>query len=334
MGSKRFSTFLISSAFVLASVVLGLGVGELVVRAKNADMRNYDIEMWRYARELKFRSDDPELGHEHRRNVSSVLQSVEIRTNDWGLRGPAVPPLLEGGRRILVLGASITLGWGVPEEKTFTTLLQQELTRQGETVQVLNAGIGNYNAARYSHLFFARLKELRPTDILVHYFLRDAEQLEVGGGSWLLRNSELAMTLWIASNRLQARLDKSSLVDHYREVYRPDAPGYKAMEESLRALADYAKAHGIRLYLAIVPDVHNLENYQLGFAHRQVAALAERLGYRTVDLLPYFGKLRPDEVWAMPGDPHPNALGHSIMADALVPVVHAGYRRGTGQLAH
>jgi len=49
--------------------------------------------------------------------------------------------------------------------------------------------------------------------------------------------------------------------------------------------------------------------------------------------VPYFGELKPSDVWAM-GDPHPNALGHSIMAGALVPVVHAGYRPGNGQLAH
>jgi hypothetical protein len=63
----------------LFSTLLALGVGEAVVRVKNSSMQNYDIEMWRYAKELKQRSADPVLGHEHVPSKSAVLQSVEIR---------------------------------------------------------------------------------------------------------------------------------------------------------------------------------------------------------------------------------------------------------------
>lgn len=331
MNAKSIQGGVVSAVIVVIAIGLGLGTGEALVRMKNADMRNYDIEMWRYAKELKVPSEDPDLGHVHKPQSSAVLQSVSIRTNEWGLRGGPVEPLPVGGRRILVLGASITLGWGVPEEQTFTALLQKDLTEAGETVQVLNAGIGNYNAPRYSHLLLTRLKDLKPTDIVVHYFLRDAEHLEAGGGSWLLRNSELAMTLWIALTHLQARFGDHSLVQHYQDVYRADAPGYHEMEKALAAISAYAGQSGIRTYLTIVPDVHNLEDYQLGFAHRQVAALAEKLGYRTLDLLPFFGKLRPNDVWAMPGDPHPNALGHSIMSKAVFPLLHANGSSASAQ---
>jgi len=308
---------------LVVAIVLGLAVGEAVIRVKNADMRNYDIEMWRYSNELKVRSEDPQLSHIHRKNASAVLQSVTIRTDEWGLRGAPVAELPPGGRRILFLGASITLGWGVAEEDTVTQVLQRRLSDSGEKAQVLNAGIGNYNAPRYARLFLTQLKDLQPTDIVVHYFLRDAESLDAGGGDWLLRNSELAMTMWIAWTRVQARFGESDIDTHYRSVYRPDTPGYRDMERALGEIAAYSRQRGIRVYLAIVPDVHNLENYKLGDLHRQVAALAEGLGYKVVDLLPAFGKLQPREVWAMPGDPHPNALGHKIMADALFPLLHA-----------
>ena len=36
---------------------------------------NYDIEMWRYSKELKVISDNPVLGHEHRRSASAVGSS-------------------------------------------------------------------------------------------------------------------------------------------------------------------------------------------------------------------------------------------------------------------
>ena len=331
-GNNGLKTVATNALIVLVAAVLGLGIGEAFVRFKNADMRNYDIEMWRYAKELKFRSDDPELGHEHRTNAQAVLQSVLIRTNDKGLRGGALQPAPEGGRRILVLGSSITLGWGVPEEQTFTALLQDKLNAAGEKVQVLNAGIGNYNAARYSHLFFTRLSDLRPTDIVVHYFLRDAEALDAAGGNWLLRNSELVMTLWIAWTHLQSRYGTETLVGHYQDVYREDAPGYQKMKQSLAAIADYATRNNIRIYLAIIPDIHTLRDYPLAFAHRQVGELAESLGYHTLDLLPYFSGMDSKEIWAMPGDPHPNALGHRIMADAAFPLLRLGPSRPLTQI--
>jgi len=81
-------------------------------------MQNYDIEMWRYARELKTPSSNPLLGHDHRANRRAVLQTVEIRLDDHGLRGVSRGPRPPGRRRIMVLGGSIALGWGVPEAET------------------------------------------------------------------------------------------------------------------------------------------------------------------------------------------------------------------------
>ena len=71
----------------------------------------------------------------------------------------------------------------------------------------------------------------------------------------------------------------------------------------------------------MVPDIHNLQNYPFGFAHAAMAQVARDFGYRYLDLKPAFGKLPPERIWAMPGDPHPNALGHEIMAEAIYPLL-------------
>ena len=314
--------FLFSTILVVLCLGLGLGLAEAVLRVKNLSMQNYDIEMWRYANELKKRSDDPELGHEHIPNSEALLQSVDIRINERGLRGAPVEPLAPGQRRILFLGGSITLGWGVPEDQVLTSLIAKKFADDGKQVQVLNAGIGNYNAERYTELFFKRLEDLKPTDIVVHFFLRDAEKLDAGGGNFFLRNSELAVTVWIAMNRLFGPSGPTVLEDHYRQVYNPEEPGYKAMRASLQKLADYAKANNIRLTMAMMPDVHDLENYRFGWIHERMAGLAREMGYTFVDLLPAFAGLKPSDVWAMAGDPHPNARGHKLMADAIYPLLN------------
>ena len=44
-------------------------------------------------------------------------------------------------------------------------------------------------------------------------------------------------------------------------------------------------------------------------------------GYIYIDLLPAMRGRPPQDLFAMPGDPHPNALGHQLMADAIFPVI-------------
>jgi lysophospholipase L1-like esterase len=313
---------ILSSVVLFAvSVLVALGIGEAALRFKNADMRNYDIEMWRYALELKRRSDDPVLGHDHQRAKRATLQSIEIRLNELGLRGGPMPAPEAGQRRILVLGSSVTLGWGVPEKETMQARLEEKFKAQGDKVVVLNAGIGNYNAERYVQRFLTELTATQPTDIVVHYFVRDAEKLDAGGGNWLLRNSQLAVTLWIAGSRLFGKAGEKSLVDHYKGVYEPSQPGYQAMLAALKRLNDYAEAKNIRVYLAMTPDVHDLVDYKFDFIHERVKGVAAQYGFRYVDLLPSMRNLKPEELWSMPGDPHPNGLGHKLMAEALFPAL-------------
>jgi lysophospholipase L1-like esterase len=303
------------------TLALSLLTAEALLRVKNSAMTNYDIEMWRYANELKQKSADPQIDFDHRRSQSALLQSTEIRLNSWGLRGSESGPLQDGHRRILFLGGSITLGWGVQEQDTVEARLERVLNDSGSSAQVLNGGVGNYNTERYVSRFFKELTPLNPTDIVVHYFLRDAEELPPGGGNVLLRHSELAVMLWIAYHRLLDRHGEASLVEHYQRVYDPSAPGFKVMQAKLRELADYAARNNIRIYLAMTPDVHNLVDYKFGFVHDIMRKIAEADGYAYVDLLPAMLGRPPERMWAMPGDPHPNAFGHELMADAIFPAL-------------
>ncbi len=328
---QRNKETVISAVLILVSLALSAGAAEVILRLKNSSMTNYDIEMWRYAKELKQRSDDPEIDFDHVRSKSAVLQSIAIRINEWGLRGGPVTPTPPGGRRILFLGGSITLGWGVPEEATVEARLERMLRASGEEAQVLNGGIGNYNAERYVARFFKELTALHPTDIVVHYFLRDAEDLEAGNTNFLLRHSELAVTLWIAYHRLYDRSGEGALVEHYRNAYEPGSRGFAKMSRSLGRLADYAKERGIRIYLAMVPDVHNLINYDFRFVHEAMRRVSDQEGYTYVDLLPALQGRPAKELAAMPGDPHPNALGHELMADAIFPILTRHDKSAIGQ---
>jgi hypothetical protein len=195
------------------------------------------------------------------------------------------------------------------------------LAAAGQPAEILNAGVGNYNAERYVSRFLKQLTGLNPTDIVVQYFMRDAENLPPGGGNILLRNSQLAVTLWIAYHRLFDTTGEANLVERYRKIYEPDQPGFIVMQRELKKLADYARERKIRLYFMMTPDVHDLVDYKFTFVHDIMRKIAADDGYVYVDLLPAMTGLRPEQTWAMPGDPHPNASAHKMMADAIFPLI-------------
>ena len=307
---------LLSISLFLASLLMALLIGEGFLRLKNSDMKNYDIEMWKYAKKLKKPSLNPRLGHEHIENSSAILQSVEISTNNFGLRGNRISNKKDQNR-ILFLGSSITLGWGVSQQDTMTEKLSAMLNTKKNSYEILNAGIGNYNTARYVELYLSKLHELKPDSIVVQYFINDAESLESGGGNWLLRNSQLAVTLRIAMNRLLYSGDESSLTKHYRNVYSNNGEGFNAMEDSIASLSEYTKKNDVKLFLVMTPDFHNLIDYPFSFIHSKIEGIASQNNIEFLDLLPYFEGISKEEIWVMPGDPHPNKKGHEIMAFAI-----------------
>ena len=206
----------------------------------------------------------------------------------------------------------------MPEAQGLRALVQDRL---GPGTEVLNAGIGNYNAERYVRLYQTRLRDLKPKIIVVHYFLRDAEILPPSTSNWIIRNSQLALMLWQAgTNFAIGRDDLSGLDEHYRALYAPESEGRARMEEALGELARVAELEGISVVLAMMPDIHSLDPYLFGFVHSQMEEIAARLGWSYVDMLDGFrGIANSKSLYAIPGDPHPNATGHAIMADILVP---------------
>ena len=70
----------------------------------------YDVEMSRYAIEVKEKSDDPNIGHEHKPNAQARLMGVDVVINSDGLRDEEYSVERNEKYRIAVLGDSLTFG--------------------------------------------------------------------------------------------------------------------------------------------------------------------------------------------------------------------------------
>src|SRR5258708_21612512 len=119
---KRFLFPLLMVAFC---VVVVFGCVETYVRVLVDTGMQFDLEMWKYAKEVKIVDPDPLIGHRHAPNRSALLMGVMVKTNSYGYRDREFslekPP---GMLRIVMLGDSFTEGWGAPEQETFSKRIE------------------------------------------------------------------------------------------------------------------------------------------------------------------------------------------------------------------
>lgn len=308
---KKIKDILIS----ILILFIGLIVVELALRLINSDMRNYDIEMWKYAKALK--TQDPVLGHVHKKNKESTLQNVKIKLNSLGMRSPE--PNADK-KKILFLGSSISLGWGIENKESFAEIVNTRLRDEGLNYQVLNASVGNYNTFRYVENFLRNQTSIDPEIIVINYFVNDAEMLPIGSGNFLLKNSELAASLTIAIKKMLANKG-GSLQEHYNALYDPDNEGYQIMERSLAKLAQYAKSNEIKVYLVMIPDIHFLQDYPFLHVHNKMKTISNNYGFEFIDLFDTLENINFDQLQIIPGDSHPNEYGHKLIGNKLSEVL-------------
>jgi len=125
---------LISLAFLALAI-------EALVRCTVDDGMQYDIEMWKYAREVKRISGDPLIGHEHAPDRHAVLMGVDFTTNSKGLRDREFPYARTPGKlRIHMLGDSMTVGWGVNVQDTFAKRIERMYADRGIHAEAIKPG--------------------------------------------------------------------------------------------------------------------------------------------------------------------------------------------------
>ena len=101
---------------------------------------------------------DPEVGYvltsDFRGNFVHSEFETQLSINQDGLRGQPIRPLSTNSVRILVLGDSQTWGFGVEDDETYATILEEQLAQQFPDldIQVLNGGVPGYGTARSAQL--------------------------------------------------------------------------------------------------------------------------------------------------------------------------------------
>lgn len=312
------------------SAVAVVGVAETAVRCCLADPMDFTVEMWRYARGHKRVAADPRVGHEHIPNTRGRLMGVDVQINSHGLRDREIRlEKTPGTRRILMLGDSVTFGWGVPQDQTVSKQLENLLNAAGHgPVDVINAGVGNYNTQMEVQYFFNQGYKYEPDLVVLNYFINDAEETPSYSGN-ILNENLLSFVYFAGRVDLLLRMvgDKQDWRGYYRDLYKEDAPGWRMARAALLRLGEHCQANAHPCLVADYPELHELKKYPFKSVQEKVKASAEQAGLEYVNLLPAVAQESPRELWVTVPDPHPNAKAHRLFARHLYKSVHRALSR-------
>lgn len=318
---------------VLAALVLLSGVAELMTRYINRSGGIYDIEMYRYSRLLKedAPAEAPAMHHWHRPHKSAVLQGVSIETNGLRMRdkerSEAPPP---GAHRLLVIGDSITLGWGVPRDRTYSAVLDARLAQRGEgSYEVLNAGVGNYTLSRMVGYYDFALRPLNPETVVLAFYLTNASrEQESSIGRLLDTPLQFPVFLWSRSVRAYSRIFKAaSFREYYLNLYQDGGAEYEPFKAQLRDFVQRLRASGKNVLVINVPDVRYASEkpYPFQAISDRVLKVARDGGAEVLDLTPSVSDLQPQVAVNSQEDRHPAAIAHERFADAILAALNTAH---------
>ena len=275
-------------------------------------------------------------------------QGIPVDINSHGLRGPETtyekPP---GTFRILNLGDSIVMGWGVREENTYGRQLEAALNEENSSVlhfEVINAGVPGWNLENALAYLQAEGLKYEPDLILLGLTLTN----DIKGDSALLADNQRPLIKWLRSNTyfwpfltvqlrwMEARAEGRERIDVIDPPTSPDkyfptdpeSEQWKEFWNQVSAINQLAGEKDVPVVPIIFPlEFQVIDDSYPTLPQELLTARATEAGILVIDLLPAFQQACQEklggtcqledrylfaDVWM-----HPSAEGHNLIANEL-----------------
>tara|TARA_A100001011_G_C14292667_1_gene836948 strand:- start:1282 stop:2133 length:852 start_codon:yes stop_codon:yes gene_type:complete len=272
---------------------------------------NYEIEMLKYARELKIISNNKQVGIEHKKNISTTLMGAEIFLDNDGFRGQNKPR--ENKKKILMLGDSMTFGWGA--KKTFTEILNDKIDKY----EVLNGGIGNTNTKMQIANFFENFSsKYQYKAIVLNFFINDFEDVKIRKPNFFQKYSFLYTFL---SNKFSTIFIKLNLKKDWTNFYSENYSDSEMKKETfiqIKRLNDFCLKNEIRFIIHNIPELRNLKDYRFNKETNIIKDFANKNDIYFLDSIIVLKNYNEKDLWVTKLDPHANDNAHKIIANFLL----------------
>jgi len=316
---SKLALFVFSLLFVAVLLEVGL-------RIWFYHSKDFSMEMWKYAVQLKRTVPNPQLSFAHAPNRHAFLMGVDVNINSQGLRDneyPLVKP--PGTYRIMMLGDSTTFGWGDRMEDTAAKILERKLNADpslgGSRFEVLNAGVGNYDTVQEVTYYETRGRDFHPDLVILVFFINDPEPVPIEKKGFLLERSYLVA---YSINRLNGVLitagKRPAWHQYYESLYDDNKPGFQACKAALKSLAGSTGQDGATLLVALLPELHQIndDTYPFKAEHQKIKDVLSPEHVPVIDLIDGLKDHGPETtLWVTPLDDHPNAKANDLISTQL-----------------
>ncbi|MBL8750322.1 MAG: hypothetical protein JNK78_14245, partial [Planctomycetes bacterium] len=237
-----------------------------------------------------------------------------------------------GETRVLCLGDSITMGWGVPEPASWPRQVEEVLRAALPSVRVVNTGaagmacVDEYRIALEHHwsmfepdaiVVATSINDLFPTNGLAVFRPESGPSgpvTRVSSSDPLALDPAVDWVAWLRGLDRPA-CEAAGLCGFDRPW---DAMWDRGVPQaSLLAIRDWCKVRGVRFVVALWPLLQGLgpgRTYPFTAMHTEVGAFCATNGITFVDLLPPLATVPQEETWVTPADMHPNPRAHALAA--------------------
>lgn len=332
--AKRLRHTLGVLALLGASILLAAGLGEIGLRL----LGHHGVPVHDMSDRVR-PVDDPVLDYRYIPDTEFWTGDVAYRFNGAGFRDVEHPvDAGPGVERIVVVGDSVSVGYGVPFEQIFASELRRRL---GTSVEVLNVAMSGLNAPQEVHLLEVEGLRYDPDLVVLNFVLNDCDfhtRYRAALAYREKKDSEIGLLGIPVPPELKRALKSSALIyfvkqrvellvaseadvdpDYVARIWDEPANREK-VRDALARLAALGRAHDLEVLVAIWPVLVDFEDYPYREIHAWVAEEARSRGLAALDLLPAFAgsggprglQITPDDVF------HPNARGHALAAEAFL----------------
>ena len=293
---------------LILSILISIFFLEFFVRFYIDDGLNYEIEMMKYANQLKIISKNKDIGIEHKKNKKGIYMGAELNLNSKGFRSNG--EFKKNSKKILMLGDSMTLGWGA--RAPFPNILNDKFINY----EVINTGIGNTNTIMQIENFFVNFKdEYNYKIIILNFFINDFEDIKINKPNFFQRYSFLYTYVLNNLNTILIKFEINKKWDKfYSDSYKNEEIKEKVFKKILK-LKNYCDQNNIRLIIHNIPELRDLKNYKFENETRIIKEFSNNNDIKFINSHEALINYKESDLWVTKADSHANDKAHKIIAE-------------------
>ncbi|MGB0909143.1 MAG: GDSL-type esterase/lipase family protein [Nitrospirales bacterium] len=271
---------------------------------------------------------DDSLIYKHQPGLKKVYQKVEVTTNEMGLRERSLQKKQMGELRLLLLGDSITFGWGVPEEHTFSRKLEAILRMKlDRNVTTINSGVGSYNTLQEYNFLQHYFDTLQPDMISLLYNSNDIQPVDLPFDPWSKKSFRgksppetinlLLRKIWLCRLFIYYPLELAAYTQA-TEAHSVDtrSVGRNQSMSYLQKMARFCRDRNIPFAIFYYQGIGGMTKLDHSL-FTEITGIGKNFGFHVFKVKAYHTESEIPAIINSKIDPHPNRYGHQNLADTM-----------------